>query len=62
MDLTLVDETTDVRVIDLLGRTISTKRLEGKTIHHLPINARKQIVIVYANTKNAFVSRKVYIN
>ena len=62
LDLTLVNEIADVRVIDLLGRTILLKSLEGKAIHHLRVNSRKQIVIVYANTKNAFVIRKIYIN
>ena len=53
-------------ILNLLSNAKDTllekSELEGKAIHHLSVNSGKQIVIVYANTKNTFVSRKIYIN
>jgi len=61
LDLTLVDEITDVKIVDVLGRTILQKSLGGNTIHRLPLNAKSQVFIVFARTKNAWVSKKVFV-
>jgi hypothetical protein len=61
IDLTLVDDQTDVNVVDVLGRTILQKNLNGNSIHKLHLNVRSQIVIVYAKTNYAMLSRKVYM-
>jgi hypothetical protein len=61
VDLTLVDELTDVKVVDVLGRTILQKELNGNSIHKLDLNVRSQIVIIYAKTNNAMLSRKVFV-
>ena len=61
-DFTLVDEFVDVKVVDLLGRTILQKSLNGNTIHSLQVNTPSQIVIVYAKTNKAMLSRKVLVH
>jgi len=61
LDLTLVDEITEVEIVDVLGRTLLQKSLAGKTIHRLPINVKSQVIIVFAKTKNAWVSKKVFV-
>jgi hypothetical protein len=62
IDLTLVDEPTDVQAVDVLGRIILQKSVGGNTIHRLPLNARSQVFIVFARTKNAQVSKKVFVH
>ena len=62
LDLTLVNEITDVKIVDVLGRTIVQKKMDGNTIHRLPVNVKSQILIVFAKTKYALASRKVFVN
>ncbi len=62
IDLTLVDNLTEVKVVDLLGRTVLQENLNGKSIHKLNVNLRSQIVIVYAKTNTAMLSRKVFVH
>jgi hypothetical protein len=62
IDLTLVDETTDVKVVDVLGRTILQKDFNGNSIHKLVVNVGSQIVIVYAKSNKATLSRKVFVH
>jgi hypothetical protein len=62
IDLTLVDELTDVKVVDVLGRTILQKDLNGNTIHRLPLHAKSQVFIVFAKTKNQTISKKVFVH
>ena len=62
LDLTLVNDPTDIRIVDMLGRTVLNKNLTGGATHHLSLNTRNQILIVNARTKKAFVNRKIYIN
>jgi hypothetical protein len=62
IDLTLVDDPTDVKVVDVLGRTILQKSMGGNTIHRLPLNAKSQVFIVFARSKNAWVSKKVFVH
>jgi len=61
IDLTLVDELTEVKVVDVLGRTILQKGLNGNTIHRLQLNANSQVFIVFAQTKNQRISKKVVV-
>ncbi len=61
IDLTLVDDQTEVKVVDVLGRTILQKDLNGNTIHRLPLQAKGQVFIVFAQTKNQTISKKVFI-
>jgi hypothetical protein len=62
IDLTLVDEPTDVKVVDVLGRTILQNDFNGNGIHKLNINVSSQIVIIYAKTNKATLSRKVFVH
>jgi hypothetical protein len=62
IDLTFVDDLTDVRVVDVLGRTILQNNFNGNSIQKLNLNVRSQIVIVYAKTSKAMVSRKVFVH
>ena len=62
IDLTAVNEITDINIVDVLGRTILQKNVDGKTIHNLPVNVSSQILIVFAKTKNAIVSKKVFVS
>lgn len=62
LDLTLVDDQTEVKVVDILGRTILQKSLTGNSIHKLDINVRSQIVIVCAKTNKAMLSRKLFVH
>jgi hypothetical protein len=61
IDLTLVNEITDVKIVDVLGRTILQKSLGGNTIHRLPLNVKSQVFIVFARTKNSWVSKKIFV-
>jgi hypothetical protein len=61
IDLTLVNEPAEVKVVDVLGRTILQKSLNGNTIHRLPLNAKSQVFIVFAQTKNQSISKKVFV-
>ena len=62
IDLTLVDELTDVKVVDVLGRTILQKDLNGNTIHRLSLHVKSQVFIVFAQTKNKTISKKVFVH
>ncbi|MDP3916366.1 MAG: hypothetical protein Q8R96_21780 [Bacteroidota bacterium] len=62
IDLTLVYDRTEVKVVDILGRTILQKELNGSSIHRLDLNVRSQIVIVYAKTNKAMLSRKLFVH
>ncbi|MCA1759514.1 MAG: hypothetical protein LC658_07075 [Bacteroidales bacterium] len=46
----------------VLGRTILQESLNGNGIHKLDVNVRSQIVIVYAKTDKAMLSRKVFVH
>ncbi|NOR75001.1 MAG: hypothetical protein GQ525_07560, partial [Draconibacterium sp.] len=62
IDLTAVNEIRDMKIVDVLGRTILQRSVDGNTIHNLPVNVSSQILIVFAKTKNAFVSEKIFVN
>ncbi len=62
IDLTFVDELTDVIVADVLGRTILKKNFNGNGIYKLDVKLRSQIVIVYAKTNSAKLSRKIFVH
>ncbi|MBK6285294.1 MAG: hypothetical protein IPF54_23950 [Draconibacterium sp.] len=62
MTLLLVDEITDIKVVDVLGRTVLQKNLNGNDIYKLDVNIRSQIIIVYAKTNTAMLSRKVFVH
>ena len=61
VDLTLVENTTALKIVDILGRTILEKALDGNTIHHLPVDTNSQVIIVYATSKGKNRSRKVFV-
>ena len=61
IDLTAVNEITDIKIVDVLGRTILQRSVDGNTIQNLPVNISSQILIVFAKTKYATVSKKVFV-
>ncbi len=61
LDLSMVNEITDVKIVDVLGRTILQKSVPGNEIHRLPMNVKSQVIIVFAKTQNALVSKKVFV-
>lgn len=62
IDLSLIDENVEVKVVDMLGRVVLQKNLEGKATRNLPIIGKNQVYMVYAATKNAFVAVKVFVH
>ncbi|MCB9339382.1 MAG: autotransporter-associated beta strand repeat-containing protein [Lewinellaceae bacterium] len=61
LDLTSVEDKTQVKIVDVLGRTVLDKMVEGQAIHHLPVDGKNQVYIVYASSKGKSVSRKVFV-
>lgn len=61
LDLRLVDSSTVVKVVDVLGRIVLQTTLDGNTVHHLPVEGKNQVYIVYVSSKGKSVSGKVFV-
>jgi hypothetical protein len=61
VDLTMVNEQTDIKIYDMLGRLVLEKEKEGKMIHRFKINSNNGIYIVLANSNGKFTSRVLLV-
>ena len=60
VDLTMVNEETDIKVFDMLGRLLLTKKGAGKMIHRFKIQPKHAVYIVVATSKEKS-TRKVIL-
>lgn len=61
VDLTSIDEKTNIKVFDMLGRLLINKKRQGKMVHRFNINPKKAVYIVVASSKGKSVSRIVLV-
>jgi hypothetical protein len=60
VDLTLINEETNIKVFDMLGRLLLNKKREGKMIHRFSIHPKHAVYIIVATSKEKS-SRKVVL-
>jgi hypothetical protein len=60
VDLTLVNEETNIKVFDMLGRLLLNKKGAGKTIHRFNVHPKHALYIIVATSKEKS-SRKVVL-
>ena len=60
VDLTMVNEETDIEVFDMLGRLLLTKKGAGKMIHRFNIHPKHAVYIIIATSKEKS-TRKVIL-
>jgi len=61
VDLSAINNKTEVNIVDMLGRSILRKTLEGNSVHRLPIRKTTQILVVIAKSGNKTKRSKVLI-
>jgi hypothetical protein len=61
VDLTLIEEQTDIKIYDMLGKLLVDKKGEGKMIHRFTISPKNEVYIVLASSKGKYISRKVLV-
>jgi len=61
VDLTMVDEQTDIKVYDILGRLLLDKKGEAKMIHRFNIHPKHAVYIVVVNSKGKSISRSILV-
>ncbi|MDP3360030.1 MAG: hypothetical protein Q8S41_11870 [Lutibacter sp.] len=61
VDLTLIDSKTEVQIVDMLGRLLLNKTVEGNRMQYFSIMKTSQIVIVTAKSENKIKRIKVLI-
>ncbi len=61
LDFSLLEDTTNVKIFDMLGRLILQTNFEGKLVHQLPIGELNSVLIVVAKNKNNVIRQKVLI-
>jgi hypothetical protein len=61
VDLTAIDNKTEVKIVDMLGRLILNKTVEGNRIHRFSISKTSQILVVIAKSENKTKISKVLI-
>ncbi|WP_298363713.1 hypothetical protein [uncultured Lutibacter sp.] len=62
VDLSSVKEKTNVKIVDMLGRLILSKTVEGNNIHYFNVPKTTQILIVTAKSENKIKRKKILIN
>jgi hypothetical protein len=62
VDLTMVNEQTDIKIFDMLGRVVLEKKKEGKLIHRFKINSKNAVYIVVANSNGKYTSRVLLVH
>ena len=62
VDLTKVQEQTEVKAYDILGKVLLNKTVEGNTIQHFPMSKTTQMLIVVAKSKTKIMRCKVLIH
>jgi hypothetical protein len=60
VDLTLVNEETDIKVFDMLGRLILNKKGAGKMIHRFSVHPKHAVYIIVATSKEK-ISKQVVL-
>lgn len=61
VDLMLVNEQTDIKIYDTLGKLLLSKNAAGQTIHRFNINPKYAIYIVVASSKGKWNRRLVLV-
>ncbi|PQB06739.1 hypothetical protein BST83_05905 [Polaribacter filamentus] len=61
VDLTMVNEQTDIKIYDMLGKVVLEKKKEGKMIHRFKINSKSAVYIVVANSNGKYTSRVLLV-
>ena len=60
VDLTMVNEETDIKVFDMLGRLLLNKKGAGKMIHRFSVHPKRAVYIIVAATEEKS-NRKVVL-
>ena len=61
VDLTLVNEETDIKVFDMLGRLLLNKKGAGKMIHRFSVHPKHAVYIIVATSKEKFSKQVVLV-
>ena len=61
VDLSSIDDMTDVRIFDISGRMLINKKVEGKMIHPFSMRIKNEVYIVVVSSAGRSVSRKVLV-
>jgi hypothetical protein len=62
IDLSLLNQPSDVAVFDIIGKLILKKTLAGATLHTLDINAAPQVLIIRLQNEQGLLNRKLFFN
>ena len=62
IDLTMVDQNASVQLVDLSGRILLKRDINGRTINKIHVPSSSQLLLVYVSTTNASVCRKIFMN
>jgi hypothetical protein len=62
VDLTLVSNETETLVYDTMGRLLLNRKLQGKTLHRLTLNANSLILIVSLKNPDGGLTQKLFWN
>lgn len=60
-DLTLIQNPTDIKIVDILGRTIIEKTIRGKTVYYIPVTNKNQVYIVKAVSNESSLVSKIFV-
>ena len=61
VDLTMVNEQTNIKIYDMLGKVVLEKKKEGKMIHRFKINSKSAVYIVVASSNGKYTSRVLLV-
>ena len=61
VDLSSIEDLTDVRIFDISGRMLINKKVEGKMIHPFSMRIKNEVYIVVVSSAGRSVSRKVLV-
>ncbi len=59
VDVTTVNVQSNMTVFDFNGRMLFKDKLNGNTVHYIPLNAKSQMLIVRLETQAGVITRKV---
>lgn len=60
IDLSFVDASTEVKIIDVLGRVVLQTNLDGNQVHRLTPDTKNQVVVVNATSGKKSFNQKVF--
>lgn len=61
VDLTAIDEVTNIRIYDISGKLLVNKNAEGNMIHPFEMRVKDQVYIVVVGSNKKSISRKVLV-